>query len=70
MVPMASEISDTPVSLELVMAQLKMKEQYCKDLQDSQKSSKQQILELRDGGGNRSPARDERLLEHGNKKSL
>lgn len=71
MVPMASEILDTPVSLELVMAQLKMKEQYCKDLQDSQKSSKQQILELlRDGGGNRSPARDERLLEHGNKKSL
>lgn len=71
MVPMASETLDNPVSLELVLAQLKIKEQYCKDLQDSQKSSQQQILELlRDGGGNRSLARDERLSEHGNKKPL
>lgn len=40
MVPMVSEILDTPVSQDLVLAQLKMKEQYCKDSQDSRYNSK------------------------------
>ena len=40
------DILDTPVSLELVLAQLKVKEQYCKELEDSQKSLQQQVQEL------------------------
>ena len=40
------DVLDTPVSLELILAQLKVKEQYCKELEDSQKSLQQQVQEL------------------------
>ena len=40
------DVLDTPVSLELILAQLKVKEHYCKELEDSQKSLQQQVQEL------------------------